>query len=127
MTASAWAQSVETQARVILAEKCLSCHGAARMSGLRLDSRAGILAGGTRGPAAIPGKASESLLYQAVVRDGKLQMPPGPNALPTEEVAILRAWIDAGLAYSETPTAPQPTWWSFVKPVRAASARSTNA
>jgi hypothetical protein len=118
MTACAWAESVEAQARAILAEKCLSCHGAARMSGLRLDSRAGILAGGTRGPAAVPGKASESLLYQAVVRDGKLQMPPGPNALPTEQAAILRTWIDAGLAYSETPTAPQPTWWSFVKPVR---------
>jgi mono/diheme cytochrome c family protein len=115
---AARAQSVEAQARAVLAEKCLSCHGPARMSGLRLDTRAGILAGGTRGPAAVPGKAAESILFHAVARDGKLQMPPGPNALAPEQVQILRAWIDAGLPFADTPAAPQPTWWSFIKPVR---------
>src|SRR5438477_12516186 len=100
MTVAAPAQSVEAQARAVLAEKCLSCHGAARMSGLRLDSRAAILAGGTRGPAAVPGKAAESLLYQAVAREGKLQMPPGPNALPKEQVETLRVWIDSGLPFA---------------------------
>src|SRR3954452_18317611 len=96
MAVAARADSVEAQARAILAEKCLSCHGAARMSGLRLDTRAAILTGGTRGPAAVVGKAAGSLLYQAVAREGKLQMPPGPKGLPPAEVAILRAWIDAG-------------------------------
>jgi len=118
MSVAAAAQSVDVQARAILAEKCLSCHGAARMSGLRLDTRDGILAGGTRGPAAVPGKSAESLMYKAVARDGKLQMPPGPNALAPEQVKILRSWIDAGLPFAETPAAPHPTWWSFVKPVR---------
>jgi mono/diheme cytochrome c family protein len=112
MAAAAWAQSLEGQARAIVAEKCLPCHGNARMSGLRLDSRASILAGGTRGPAAVPGKASESLLYRTVAREGKLLMPPGPNALPPEQVRILREWIDASLPYTDQPAAvPRPAWW----------------
>src|SRR5436190_19276946 len=123
MSAAAWAQSLEQQGRAIVGEKCLSCHGAARMSGLRLDSRAAILAGGTRGPAAVPGKASESLLYQAAAREGKRQTPPGPYGLPPDQVQILRAWIDAGLPLGDTPAAPQPTWWSFIKPVRGSDAR----
>lgn len=77
MAAAAWAQSLEEQARAIVAEKCLSCHGAAHMSGLRLDSRASILTGGTRGPAAVPGKASERL-FCAPPRKGKLLVPNCP-------------------------------------------------
>jgi hypothetical protein len=45
-------------------------------------------------------------------------MPPGPNALAPGQIETLRAWIDAGLPYAETPATPQPTWWSFIKPVR---------
>src|SRR5690349_14650729 len=107
MATAAFTQSLEDQARTIFAGKCLSCHGTARMSGLRLDSRAAILEGGTRGPAAVPGKASESLLYRAVAHEGKLTMPPGPTALPPEQVRILREWIDAGLPYAD-----HPSWWS---------------
>ncbi len=70
---AAFAQRLEDQARKILAD---NCHGSAPMSGLSLRTRASILAGGTRGAALIPGKASESILYQAVAREGKLQMPP---------------------------------------------------
>ena len=67
----------EKTARTILETKCAACHGAARMSDLDLRDRDTILKGGKRGPAIIPGKADQSLLYKAVRRDGELQMPPG--------------------------------------------------
>ena len=51
------------------------------MSDLDLRERDTILKGGKRGPAIVPGKAEESLLYKAVRREGELQMPPGKTAL----------------------------------------------
>ncbi len=50
--------------QAILAENCLSCHGAAQMSGLDLRQQDTLLKGGSRGPALVPGRAEESLLYQ---------------------------------------------------------------
>ena len=87
-SSAVFAQSdpVEKSARTLLEAKCYTCHGAARMSGLDLRDRATILTGGKRGPAVIPGKADESLLYRAVRREGNLQMPPGKGALTAAEV-----------------------------------------
>jgi hypothetical protein len=73
----AQSEPAEKSARGILESKCAACHGAAQMSGLDLRERDTILKGGKRGPAIVPGKADESLLYKAVRRDGELQMPPG--------------------------------------------------
>ncbi|MDQ6708370.1 MAG: PSD1 and planctomycete cytochrome C domain-containing protein [Acidobacteriota bacterium] len=115
---AALAQRVEDQVRKILAGNCISCHGSAPMSGLSLRTRASILAGGTRGAAVVPGKASESILYQAVAREGKLQMPPGKKALSQEQVSLIREWIDAGAPFADAPAAPEPSWWAFKKPVR---------
>src|SRR5438270_464917 len=60
----------------ILEKKCLSCHGEAKLSELDLRSRNGLLKGGTRGPAVIPGEAEKSLLYEAILQRGTLAMPP---------------------------------------------------
>ena len=111
--------SVENEARAILAEKCLTCHGDARMSDLDLRDRATILKGGKRGPTIVPGKADESLLYKAVRRDGELQMPPGQNGLSAAEAGVLRDWINAGAKWEQAPvSAAAPSWWSFKKPAR---------
>ena len=107
-------------ARKILAEQCVSCHGAAKMGGLDLRERESLLKGGGRGAAVVPGKAAESLLYQAVMRKGPLAMPPGKKALNETEVATLGAWIDAGAQWSEAAITAQPTWWSFQKLKRPA-------
>ena len=87
------------------------------MSGLSLASREGMLAGGKRGPAVVPGKSAESLLYKAVAHLGELSMPPGGKPLTHEQVTIIRAWIDAGAPYTKDESAPQPDWWSFRRPV----------
>ena len=51
----------------IFQKSCYSCHGPkAQMSGLRLDEKKAAFAGGNSGPAIVPGKASESALYQRV-------------------------------------------------------------
>ena len=62
----------------ILQQKCLACHGeSSAMSGLVVTSRENLLKGGARGPAIVPGKAAESLLYKAVAGSGEvLRMPP---------------------------------------------------
>ena len=56
----------EKRIRPVLAEKCYPCHSAKvnAMSGLRLDSKAGILKGGIRGPAIAPGEPEKSLLIK---------------------------------------------------------------
>src|SRR5438067_1832061 len=122
LLAAVFAQSdpVEKSARTLLETKCYTCHGAARMSGLDLRDRATILTGGKRGPAVIPGKADESLLYRAVRREGNLQMPPGKGALTAAEVKTIRDWIEGGAKWTSTTTAAAPSWWSFKKPVRPA-------
>jgi hypothetical protein len=115
--ASAQSPSIAKSAAAIFEAKCLNCHGAARMSDLDLRQPETILKGGKRGPAIVPGKAEQSLLYKAVKRDGDLQMPPGKVALTPSEVETLRAWINAGAKLESSPVS-QPSWWSFRKPVR---------
>jgi mono/diheme cytochrome c family protein len=93
----------ETRVRPLLVERCFECHGPKRQkSGLRLDSRAALLAGGERGPAAVAGDVEKSLLVQAVRRGGELEMPP-KRALTPEEVATLVEWVERDLPWAEDP------------------------
>lgn len=93
----------EQQIRPVLAGKCVECHGAEEPeSGLRLTSREEILQGGKSGPAAVEKKGAESLMIQAVLRQGKLKMPPD-GKLRDDEVAALRKWVDLGLPWPASP------------------------
>ena len=90
------------------------------MSDLDLRDTAGLLKGGKRGAAVVPGKPEASLLYKAVRREGDLQMPPGKTPLTAAEITVLRDWINAGARLAEAGSAaPAPSWWSFRKPVRS--------
>src|SRR5688572_30707386 len=64
-------------ARPILTASCVECHGATKAKGgLRLDSRAAALKGGTSGPSILPGKGNESYLVQRIKGLGdEPQMP----------------------------------------------------
>ena len=47
----------ESKVRLLLASKCVQCHGAEKQKGeLRLDSIAAMLKGGESGPAVVPAK-----------------------------------------------------------------------
>ena len=85
--------------RPLLAKRCAACHGPdgeANVSGLRLDR---------------PGHdAGAEILERITAEDEFTLMPPpesGP-ALSAEEIATLRAWVDAGGEYE--------THWAFVPP-----------
>jgi hypothetical protein len=109
----------ERRIRPVLVETCLECHGAKKSeSGLRLDSQAGLLKGGERGAAVVLGKASDSLLVQAIARThDDLAMPPAKR-LPENVVADFKQWIDAGAKWPdqvalEDPSVTRRKHWSF--------------
>jgi hypothetical protein len=91
----------EKKIRPVLAEHCYKCHSAEAQSrkklrgGLRLDTRDGLREGGDSGPAIVPGKAKESLLYKSLLHDGDPAMPPS-GKLPDSVVKDFAAWIDRG-------------------------------
>jgi mono/diheme cytochrome c family protein len=122
----------EKDVRPLLATSCYSCHTASKLGGLRVDSRAALLAGGKSGPAIVPGKPEESLLIKAVTHaDARLKMPLGGSKLKEEQIAALSTWIKMGAPWpeskqAETPaqskksftiTQEQRAFWSF-QPVR---------
>ncbi len=106
----------EKQVRPLLVDRCHKCHGPEEQKGkLRLDSRAGVLAGGESGPAVIPGKPAESELIRAVSYDpAGYQMPPD-GKLPEAEIAILRRWVERGVPWppeSDAAAGPSVSNWT---------------
>ena len=95
-------QFFETKIRPLLTEHCFKCHShsAAKIkAGLLLDSRDGVLHGGSSGPAIVPGKPDDSLLIQAIrYTDADLKMPPEDHGgqLSATEVAALTEWVRRG-------------------------------
>ncbi|HEX3149810.1 MAG TPA: PSD1 and planctomycete cytochrome C domain-containing protein [Gemmataceae bacterium] len=126
------ADHFERKIRPLLLAKCLSCHGPEKpKAGLRLDTSAGLTKGGKSGPVVVAGKPDESLLIQAVRRQGDLKMPPD-DRLSDQEVLELVSWIKAGAVWPKEPpgatpsslsqskatfTPEQKAFWSF-RPVR---------
>jgi hypothetical protein len=82
----------------IFAKYCMGCHNAVDQEGeLSLESFADLQRGGSRGPALVPGRADASLLIRALTGEVEPAMPPEDNERPTDaQIALLRAWIDAG-------------------------------
>ena len=95
------------QIRPLLAAKCWGCHGAdERESGLRLDRRSGLIAGGDSGePAIVPGKAADSYLLHLVQgrEAGKWMPPDEKERLTKPEIALLASWIDQGAPWPALP------------------------
>jgi mono/diheme cytochrome c family protein len=110
------------QVEPLLRSNCFACHSARnRTSGLALDSREGVLSGGSRGPAAVAGKPEASLLVTAVEQRGDLKMPLGRRLKP-EEVQVLRRWVELGLPWAHGgPAKPSgQDHWAFQPPRRPA-------
>jgi hypothetical protein len=106
----------------ILQRRCLACHNAAtRSSGLRLDQREGLLAGGYSGKVIQPGSSASSRLIRLVEGSEKIVMPPVGPRLKPGEVDTLRNWIDAGAKWPSgfafrSPQPARSTHWAFVAP-----------
>ena len=86
--------SFASQVLPIFEDNCTHCHGASRQNGgLRLDSYAMLMAGGTDGAVVAPGNADGSLLVELVTSG---EMPKNAASLGAEEIATIREWIEAG-------------------------------
>lgn len=90
----------EKKIRPLLASNCFGCHSSEskQLRGqLLLDSREGVLKGGSSGqPAVVPGDPDRSLLIRAIrYLDSKLQMPPA-GQLTEAEIRDLEEWVKMG-------------------------------
>jgi len=107
----------------ILAARCVSCHGPEEQeSFLRLDSYAEARKGGLSGSVIVPGNGPGSLMVQHLTGEARPRMPDAKPPLPSDEIARITAWIDAGAPGPEgeaQSAAAGPTrHWAYVPPVR---------
>jgi mono/diheme cytochrome c family protein len=104
--------------RPILARSCVSCHGPDKQrGGLRLDTPAGLRAGGDSGPPVVAGDSARSRLYRAITGAKDVNaMPPKEPRLASAEVDRIKAWIDQGAkfpAQEQVAEGPKVTHWAF--------------
>lgn len=85
----------------ILETSCTKCHGHGKeKGGFRIDDRQTFLKGGDSGAAVVPGKSSESLLIEMVMGfDPDTVMPQKGSKLTSNQIGLLRAWIDQGVQW----------------------------
>lgn len=109
---------------VVIEQRCLECHGSGKQkSGYRLDDRETALRGGDSGAAGIvPGNGAGSAAVQRLITTNlDERMPPKGEALSAQEVAAVKAWIDAGAVWPATVGVTDtalPKHWAFIVPVR---------
>src|SRR5258705_802075 len=99
LAADAAPKATYSQVRAIFAQHCLSCHDSKEQEGsLILETHQSLLKGGDSGAVIVPGKSAESLLVQQIEHTKKPFMPPPKKGdkLSPQEIALIRAWIDAG-------------------------------
>lgn len=105
----------------LLRERCYACHGALKQeAGLRVDTVAGLIAGGDNGPAVIANQPGQSLLVQRIAAAHESErMPPEGAPLTPAEVALIGDWIAQGAAApsNETPESDPREHWAF-RPIR---------
>jgi hypothetical protein len=115
----------------ILKASCYECHGDEKQKGgLRLDLRASAVKGGDSGPLWVPGKSAESLIILAVAgtKPDLKRMPYKKDPLSDSQMGLLRAWIDQGADWPNTPVAnAKDNHWAFKAPVRPALPQVRNA
>ena len=105
--------------RPILSSKCFRCHGPEEQeSGYRLDRKEDAFhSGDSHAPNIIPGNGAQSPLIQFISGEVEgMQMPPEGKPLSTDQIDILRKWIDQGAEWSDSPldnVADQLNWWSL--------------
>ena len=103
----------------ILADRCLSCHNEQISEGdLSLADPTSLIEMGF----VIPGDARASRLVDVVtIQDGMHEMPKDAAPLPSDQVAVIRAWIQAGADVPEgillkRSAISDLNWWSL-KPI----------
>ncbi|MBS0207885.1 MAG: DUF1553 domain-containing protein [Planctomycetes bacterium] len=122
----------------VLAKRCAGCHNPGEhQAGLDLTQLENLLRGGESGPALVPGKPDESLIWQRISSD---EMPPKTPLTPAER-ELVRAWIKSGANWAGGALDPLEyttearagyDWWSLqplknVKPPKLPSEGNSTA
>ena len=101
----------------VFRKNCLACHNQTKSkAGLVMESPATILKGGDSGPAVVPGKAEESLLFLTSAHIEDPVMPPSGHSsravdLTPAQLALLKLWINQGAKGSSGAVAAAPQHW----------------
>ncbi len=84
----------------LLTKYCAGCHNDRDLEGeFSLESFASLQNGTPDGPALLAGDAASSKLIRVISGEAEPLMPPEGEPRPSEEeIAVLKAWIDAGAA-----------------------------
>lgn len=122
------AADYEKEIKPLLKERCYTCHGALKQKAdLRLDTANAMRKGGESG--GILAREHSLLIERITTTDKHDRMPPeGEGSMLTaEQVAKLKAWIDAGAPSpaNEPPEADPRAHWAYQPP--KASGRSMDA
>lgn len=82
----------------IFRKYCNGCHNATEIEGgLVLENFSHTMKGGEAGPAIVAGDSNKSRLWRLVSGLDDPKMPPKDQTAPKpDELAIIKAWIDAG-------------------------------
>jgi len=94
----------------ILEASCVKCHGRGKANGdWKLDTRETFLQPGESGPAVVVGNSAHSYFIHLVAgTDPDSAMPKKGSKLTSEQVGILRAWVDQGLKWDPQVSFAQP-------------------
>jgi len=113
----------------VLESKCLACHSrATKEADLILEDVAGILKGGSSGPAVVPNQPDQSLLLRVCARVDEQAMPPLPNrvgatAVTPGELGRIKRWITEGAQPGKmNPSAAAIGWQALPSTMKASFA-----
>ncbi|MDF1815333.1 MAG: DUF1549 domain-containing protein [Verrucomicrobiales bacterium] len=101
----------------ILKEHCTECHGGDKAKGgFSLNTRSLFL----EDDAAEPGNAAKSYFLELIEEtDPEVQMPPEKKPrVPAEQIAVLKKWVDEGLAWEAGFSFGAKTWEPPLEPVK---------
>ena len=114
----------DKQVYPFLKDNCIACHNkTTTKGGLNMETPELMIKGGETDKGLIPGKGSDSIIYQAAAHTWDSEMPPKGNKvgavnLTSQQLAILKDWIDQGarpspkrdkvIAWEPLPAGHQP-------------------
>jgi hypothetical protein len=95
--------SFRNNVQPILVANCIECHippagEGYKITGLSMATYADLMQGTIYGPVIVPGDSQRSILNKLVEGrvDSSMRMPHGRNSLGSEDVEILRLWVEYG-------------------------------
>ena len=98
-----------TEVKPVLEYYCIECHtdrSRVKFGGLSLETGAAAMKTGWHAPVIIPGDPEGSLLYKVLRfgHDHPQSMPPAPDKISDEQLAVVYRWIRQGAIW---PTGPE--------------------